>query len=261
MNYLKQHSINKWPVFALAMLSVSQLSVLPVMAEEIVELTNGDKINSLHADLNGSLLFSISVPEGSTDLKIKTNEYIPPATPFSCFGDGGSYSYCNGDSVLYVKQGSIPTVDDYDCIADDDRFQDRKNEAECLFSNPEVDTYFIRMYANTDFYSASIEASYKGLSSVQTYSANNLSLAQGQWLEYYIDIPAGITQLKVEMSGGRGDADLYAFDESGEFECYPWLTGNNETCTFNNPSAVRWSIAVHGYTAASGVNLKVTLTP
>lgn len=261
MKYLKQQPVSNNLPLALFILFISQLYMSSSIAEEITELTNGDKINSLNARLNDSLLFSITVPEGATDLQIETTEHTPAGTPFSCFGDGGSYSYCNGDSVLYVKQGSAPTLNDYDCMADDEHLRSRKNEAKCSFDAPEAGIYYIRMHANTDFYSASIEASYKGNSSAKTYSANNLSLTKGQWLEYYLDVPAGTSQLKVEMSDGSGDADLYVFDENNEFTCYPWLTGNNETCTFNTPKAVRWSIAVHGYSPVSGVNIKVTVSP
>jgi len=260
MRLLKQQYGNKQTIFTFCMLVISQLYISTAMAEDTTDLVNGAKINSLHAKLNGSLFFSINIPDGATDLQIETSEDISENSPFSCFGDGG-YSFCNGDSVLYVKQGSIPTLDDYDCLADDSHTRGRKNEAKCSFSDPQAGTYYIRMYANTNFYSASLEASYTDVPSAKIYTANNLTLTQGQWLEYYLDVPAGTTQLKVEMSGGSGDADLYVYDENDEFKCIPWLSGNNETCSFNNPIAVRWSIAVHGYSAASGVNVKVTVIP
>lgn len=258
MKYSNRHGIKKHSIFALFILIASLLCLSSVRAEDITELTNGELIGDLTAEFNDSLLFSFVVPEGATDLQIKTGDHIPPGIP-SCVGDDDNSS-CQGDSVLFVKYGSIPTLDDYDCVDDDNNGNGYRNGAECSTSTPQAGTYYIRMYAKSMFYSAHIKASYTENQSVKTYSANNLSLAQGQWLEYYLDIPEGTAQFKVEMSGGNGDADLYVYNESGGFECVPFLSGNDETCVFNNPVTERWSIAVHGYSAASGVNLKATVT-
>ncbi len=97
--------------------------------------------------------------------------------------------------------------------------------------------------------------------SAKTYSDNNLSLPKGKWVEYYLDVPAGTSQLKVEISGGSGDADLWVFNKNHKFECSPWLNGNNETCTFKNPVAGKWHVELYGYKAFSGVSLKTVVTP
>ena len=90
--------------------------------------------------------------------------------------------------------------------------------------------------------------------------------AGGVSSNYTVTIPAGTTKLVVATSGGTGDADLYvrlgAAPTTTTYTCRPYLGGNAETCTFNNPTAGSvYYINVRAYTAYSGVNLKATRTP
>jgi bacillolysin len=89
-----------------------------------------------------------------------------------------------------------------------------------------------------------------------------LSGATGTWAYFKITVPTGQTQLKVTMSGGTGDADLYvrqgAQPTSTTYTCRPYLTGNAETCTMTNPVAGDWYIGLNAYAAYSGVSLNAT---
>ncbi len=257
MRHLRQLYLTNYILYALFVFVVSTFSAV---AQNITRLENGVAITSLKADRDESLLFSITVPDETTALTIKSDDFIPGGFSINCFGDGG-YSYCAGDSVLYVKQGSIPTLSDYDCVADDSRNRGYQNEAECTFTEPQSGIYYIRLFAKTDFYSASLEATYKENTSAKTYSVADLSVSRGQWIDYSLMIPEGTAELKVEMSGGTGDADLYVADENYDFVCYPWLDGNHETCTFSNPVPGKWWVFVHGYRFASGVNIKASVKP
>nr|WP_243708187.1 PPC domain-containing protein [Luteimonas arsenica] len=86
-----------------------------------------------------------------------------------------------------------------------------------------------------------------------------LSGSAGNERRYTIQVPAGRSQLRLQLSGGTGDADLYVRQGSApttsSYNCRPYLTGNNETCTFNSPAAGTWHIMVRGYSAYSGVSL------
>lgn len=90
-------------------------------------------------------------------------------------------------------------------------------------------------------------------------SLSNLSGSRNAWDRYTWDIPAGVTSMSVSISGGSGDADLYmrygANPTTSTFDCRPFTSGNNETCTFNNPAAGTWHIGIRGYRAYSGVTL------
>ena len=76
---------------------------------------------------------------------------------------------------------------------------------------------------------------------------------------YTIQVPAGRSQLQLQMSGGTGDADLYVRQGSAPttttYSCRPYRTGNSETCTFNSPAAGTWHVMVRGYSTFSGVSL------
>lgn len=88
---------------------------------------------------------------------------------------------------------------------------------------------------------------------------SGLSGSQGSETHFYIDVPAGASNLEISISGGSGDADLYVRHGSapttGTYDCRPWLNGNNETCTEAGPAAGTWYVMLHGYSAYSGVTL------
>ncbi|GAA6170752.1 hypothetical protein NBRC116592_04220 [Colwellia sp. KU-HH00111] len=71
--------------------------------------------------------------------------------------------------------------------------------------------------------------------------------------------------VKQLLSGGTGDADMYirrgSQPTSSTYDCCPYKSGNNESCSFSNTAADTWHIGIYGYSAASGVNLDVTYNP
>jgi serine protease len=91
---------------------------------------------------------------------------------------------------------------------------------------------------------------------------DNISGSRSSWQRTTVDIPAGTGNLTVSISGGSGDADLYvrfgSQPTTRRYDCRPYLNGNNETCSVNNPSAGTWHIGIRGYTAYSGVTLEVS---
>lgn len=90
-------------------------------------------------------------------------------------------------------------------------------------------------------------------------SADNLSASRGDWLRYTLDVPSGMTNLTIRISGGSGDADLYtrfgAEPSSTTYDCRPYLTGNNETCPISFPQAGTYHIGIRAYSSFSGVSL------
>lgn len=90
----------------------------------------------------------------------------------------------------------------------------------------------------------------------------NLSATSGNWLHYTLNIPAGTSSLNVSISGGSGDADLYVRRGSqpttSQYDCRPYQTGNNESCSFSNPQAGTWHISLRAYSTFSGVTLQTS---
>jgi pre-peptidase len=95
----------------------------------------------------------------------------------------------------------------------------------------------------------------------------NISGATGSQQFWVLDVPAGKDTVVFTISGGSGDADLYvrrgAQPTTSVFDCRPFISGNNETCTFNAPAAGQYYVMVRGFAAFSGVTLtgRTTATP
>lgn len=87
----------------------------------------------------------------------------------------------------------------------------------------------------------------------------SLSGSRNTWKRYTWDVPQGVTTLSVTISGGSGDADLYmrlgSQPSTSTYDCRPYLSGNNETCTFTNPSSGTWHIGIRAYSTYSGVTM------
>jgi serine protease len=88
---------------------------------------------------------------------------------------------------------------------------------------------------------------------------SNISGATGSQQFWVMDVPAGKDTVVFTISGGSGDADLYvrrgAQPTTSLFDCRPFITGNNETCTFNAPAAGQYYVMIRGFSAFSGVTL------
>ena len=89
-----------------------------------------------------------------------------------------------------------------------------------------------------------------------------LSGAAGSEKRWTVSVPSGRSQLRIVMSGGSGDADLYVRSGTAPttttYQCRPYLNGNNETCTFTAPAAGTWHVLVRGYSRYSGASITAT---
>ncbi|GGW82551.1 S8 family serine peptidase [Alteromonas halophila] len=94
---------------------------------------------------------------------------------------------------------------------------------------------------------------------------DNLSVSAGKWLRYWADIPANVRQLKVTLSGGEGNADLFV-NRGREvtpwhWDCYSASTNNEELCLFETPAADKWSIGIRANSDVSGSTLTYSYLP
>ncbi|WP_417441479.1 S8 family serine peptidase [Idiomarina sp.] len=205
------------------------------------ELTNGQTVSNLSATTGDAVYYTLDVPAGATDLSFSIN--------------GGS-----GDADLYVRFGAQPTTSSYDC-----RPYQGGNTETCTISNVQAGTYYVMVNAYSSFSGVNLTGSFTEPSSGGgeggSASVNDVSGSSNEWSHYYVDIPAGMSSLNVTMSGGSGDADLYVRQGSqpteSNYECRPYRSGNNETCSIENPAADRWYVSMKGYTNYSGVDLLV----
>jgi hypothetical protein len=102
-----------------------------------------------------------------------------------------------------------------------------------------------------------------------TALANGVSVGvsggAGSQTLFYIDVPSGATNLAITTSGGSGDLDLYTRFASPPttttYDCRPYTSSNNETCSVAAPQAGRYYVMLHGYTAYAGASLRGSFTP
>ena len=209
------------------------------------ELQNGVAETGLSASTNGELDFTLQVSADATDL---------------IFDMAGG----NGDADLYVKFGSAPTTSSYDC-----RPYAGGNSESCPIANAQTGTYYVKLIGYSAFSGVNLTGSFtdnSGSGAVGgSANVNDISVGRRAWQHYTIDIPAGMADLNVAMSGGSGDADLYVRRGSqpttSAYDCRPYKNGNNESCSFDNPTADTWHISVYGYTAARGITINVDYNP
>jgi serine protease len=80
---------------------------------------------------------------------------------------------------------------------------------------------------------------------------------------FVIPVPAGADSLRVDVSGGSGDADLYvrrgALPTFTAWDCRPFIGGNNERCVAVAPAAGDYYVMLNGFDAYSGVTLAATV--
>lgn len=210
-------------------------------------LQNGVAVTGLAATTGNQLRYTLVVPAGATNLKFVTS--------------GGS-----GDGDLYVKFGSAPTTSSYDC-----RSWASGNTETCSITTAQAGTYHVMINAYSSFSGMSLTGSYTASSGGGTTLTNGvpvtgLAATSGNWTaDYTLVVPSGATNLKFQISGGTGDADLYvrlnAAPTTSSYTCRPYLSGNNESCTWSAPSAGTYHVSVRAYTTFSGVTLTPSYTP
>ncbi len=100
---------------------------------------------------------------------------------------------------------------------------------------------------------------------LQNNVARVISAATGSDNRFTMVVPTGRTSLSFSISGGTGDADLYVLFGTAPtlttYECRPYRTGNNETCTITNIRAGTYHVNVRAYRAYSNVTLVGRYTP
>ena len=209
------------------------------------ELTPGTAETGLSGAAGSETTYTMTVPSGATNVTFTTS--------------GGS-----GDLDMYVKAGSAPTTSSYDCRP----YQNGNNET-CSIDNPTAGTYYVMLRGYSAYTNASLlgelTTSGGGTGTGGGGSVSDISVSTGQWKHYTLEVPAGMSTLDVNISGGTGDADLFvrfgAQPTASSYDCRPYKGGNNESCSFSNPQAGTWHISLNAYQSFSGVTLNAQYNP
>jgi hypothetical protein len=199
--------------------------------------------NAVPVGISGTLgsqqFWTMTVPSGASNLQFQMS--------------GGS-----GDADLYVRFGSAPTMTTWDCRP----FASGNNET-CTFASPAAGTWHVMVVGDDPYSGASLVGSYQTGGSGNVLQngvpVSNLAGGLGSQQFWTMSVPTGASNLQFQTSGGTGDADLYVRFGSAPtmttWDCRPFASGNNETCTFSSPAAGTWHVMVVGDDPYSGMTL------
>ena len=227
------------------------------------ELQNNQAESGLNGDAGEEIHFYIDVPADTAHLQVEM------------FGG-------TGDADLYVRYGSEPTQNQWDC-----RPYIAGNDEDCSFENPPQGRWYVMVRGYRTFNNANLVATYSAAPNnsppaddpVQepaddpaddpttgaeptVLSADNLSAATNQELQFYVELPSNLDEVSFEITGGTGDADLYvrrgAQPTLSNWDYRPYLVGNEESVEVDNPDSGTWHLMVHAYESFNDVTLIVT---
>ncbi|RPD84359.1 pre-peptidase C-terminal domain-containing protein [Luteimonas sp. 100069] len=216
------------------------------LSPDAIELTNRTPLSGQSGAAGTKLLYSIEVPENVSG-------------PLSITTSGGS-----GNVTLYVSRDVEPQADAYDFIS-----QRPGNNEVVRIADVEAGIYYIKVVGQSAFANVTVQARHNlpseggGEGSLRNgVPVTGLAGAAGTQQFWTIQVPAGTASLRVAMTGGTGDADLYlrygAQPTTTAYDCRPFLSGNNETCTVANPQAGTYHVLVNAYSTFSGATLTAT---
>ncbi|MGO3127826.1 MAG: pre-peptidase C-terminal domain-containing protein [Luteimonas sp.] len=213
------------------------------LGPDAIELVNRTPVSGLSGAAGSELLYAITVPEGVSG-------------PLSITTSGGS-----GNVSLFVSADEEPSADSFDFAS-----QRPGNNEVVRIASAEAGTYYVKVVGQSAFANVTLQARHSppsdggGDGGLQNgVPVNDIAGAAGSQQFWTIQVPAGTSSLTVAMSGGTGDADLYVRAGSQptttSYDCRPYLSGNNETCTISNPAAGTYHVLINAYSTFSGASL------
>ena|GEM_PF-983334 len=200
-------------------------------------LTSGQAVSGVSGVVGDWLMYSLQVPAGQTRLSVALSEGT-------------------GDADLYLRHGATPDLTTYGC-----RSTGVGNLESCVVTAPQAGTWYVMLRGYKAFSGARLVGTVVPpvTALINGQPVANLSAAKDVMLFYTLEVPAQQTSLKVTLTGGTGDADLYV-KRGGQptttsYDCRSWVSGNAETCTVTAPAAGTYYVMVRAYAAFSGITL------
>ena len=206
-------------------------------------LTNNVPVPGLADGTTGNMKFwKLDVPAGQSTLTFNIV--------------GGS-----GDADLYVQVGAKPTTTSYVC-----RPYLGGNTETCTITNPAAGTWWVGLRAYAAYTGVTLKGVYTASSGGDPILGNGVPVtaiggATGS-TKYWRVQPGAGKNLRIAISGGTGDADLYtrlgSRPTTSSYLCRPYLGGNNETCTVASTATGDYYIMLRGYSTYANVSLVAT---
>jgi hypothetical protein len=202
-------------------------------------LQNGVPVTNLSGATGSQKFFVLNVPANQSSLVFTIS--------------GGT-----GDADLYVRFNALPTTTTFNC-----RPFLTGNSETCSFTSPAAGPWYVMIRGFAAYSGVTLKGTYTAptvTTLTNGVAVTNISGASGSQQFWKLNVPTGQAKVVFTITGATGDADLYvrfnALPTTSTFNCRPFTSTSNETCTFTNPAAGPWYVMIRGFTAYSGVTLK-----
>ncbi len=204
-------------------------------------LTNGVAVTGLSGALGSDAFYQIVVPSGQDSLEIVTS--------------GGT-----GDVDLYVKQGAQPTTTSYDY-----RSWNNGNNETVDVNKPAAGTWYITLHGLRLLQQRHAQGHLHR--DDQIPGADQRRCASRAWRARQTmrtvlhhrragrPVQAGHQPSRAARAMPTSTSREAALPTTTVYDYRPFLAGNNEAVSIDNPAADTWYIMVQGYAAFSGVTL------
>ncbi len=178
------------------------------------------------------------------------------------------YAYYNGTSMAtphVAAAAALAWSNNIDCTASEVRNALKQTAVDLETSGRDDKTGYglVQVKAASDYMAANCGGTPPSGELVNGQS-QSISGSAGQELEFTMTVPSGATNLKFEMAGGSGDADLYvrfgAKPTDSTWDCRPYKNGNNESCPISSAQAGTYHVRIVGYTTFSGATITGSYT-
>jgi serine protease len=167
-----------------------------------------------------------------------------------------------GNADLYLRYSVEPTTTTYNCRP----YLAAGATELCTVASPAVGYWYVNVIGRTAYSKVTLRATYE----LPTVLANNATVAvpaasTGTTRRYMVSVPYGAKNLKIETSGGTGNADLFVrrgtTATATVYDCYSAkVAGLVDTCTFATPGWGNWYISLVPRSSYANLTLKVTYT-
>jgi hypothetical protein len=229
-----------------------------------VVISSGQNVTSLAGYAGGEMLFMILVPQGQTELTVRTS--------------GG-----RGDVDLYAQFSSAPTRGAFT-----HRGAGRGTDETVSVPNPKAGWWYVMFEGSSNFSGVTLSASFspgttppvQGVKAGSPQTAGDLPrgvlrLVPGQTVaglgggagmrkRYQIMVPPRADSLSVSTAGGSGDCNLYlsrgAQPDANKHEFASKGGGTGEKISVEKPAAGPWYVLVYGNKPFADVSLSVSVT-
>ncbi len=172
-----------------------------------VPLNNGNNVTNITDVAGGGRLYTITVPSGATNLSISSS--------------GGT-----GNADLYVRLGSAPQLNTFDCQS-----AGASNIESCGFATPTAGVYYAMLHATADYSGVSLNVNY-----TPSTAANQAPVA---------NFTTAITGLSVQFTDSSSDTD-------GTITGWLWNFSDGSSSVLQNPS--------HTYAASGSYTVTLIAT-